>query len=366
MKNKLVVIGGYGQVGQIICGTLGDLFPGKVYAAGRSYEKAVQFSSTTGNKVLPMQLDVSHSNASELLEEGTVVVMCLDQVHTHFVERCIEKNIDYIDISASHAFLSKVDSLKNHLKPIQSTAVLSVGLSPGITNMLVKHSAAAMDELQSAHIFLMLGLGERHGKAAIEWMVDNLNSEFAVMENGSYQSKRSFEDGKAAAFPGKLGLRTAYRFNFSDQHVLPTTLDLKSVSTRICFDSAFITRLVAFLKKLGVYRLVRIPSIRQLLIKLFQNYPGGSEIYAAKVVANGIRNKQAVQYECSIQGEKESFITGKVAVFVAKHLFLNKCQPGIFHMEQLFMPMELIEELSEWISFEERVIPLVQYRGNRH
>ncbi|SMF88733.1 Saccharopine dehydrogenase, NADP-dependent [Paenibacillus uliginis N3/975] len=353
MKDKIVVIGGYGQVGQVICSSLGDLFPGKVYAAGRSFDKAARFAATTGNKVIPIQLDAHDINAVDLLEEGTIVVMCLDQDNTNFVERCLQKKIHYIDISASHDFLSKVRSIEKHMTSLESTSVLSVGLAPGLTNMLVKQCVNRMDQVHSADIFIMLGLGEQHGHAAIEWMVDNIASSFSVVENGVNKQVRSLEEGKTTDFPGKFGRRTAYRFNFSDQHVLPETLGISSVSTRICFDSSWITRLIALMKKLGVYRSLQYPAVRRSMINLLSKFHLGTEVYAAKVSANGINNAQSVCYECSIHGQSESFITGKTAAFIAKKMYLQDYRPGIFHTEELFEPMELFEELKAWATFEE-------------
>lgn len=44
MKNvsngKILVIGGYGNVGKVICKTLADRFPGRVIAAGRNLSAA--------------------------------------------------------------------------------------------------------------------------------------------------------------------------------------------------------------------------------------------------------------------------------------------------------------------------------------
>ncbi|MCW1836819.1 hypothetical protein OLZ11_10010 [Bacillus xiamenensis] len=37
MKSKIMVIGGYGHVGQQICLQLSEQYPGQVFAAGRSY-----------------------------------------------------------------------------------------------------------------------------------------------------------------------------------------------------------------------------------------------------------------------------------------------------------------------------------------
>lgn len=47
MKRKIVVVGGYGQVGKVICEEMAKIYPYKVYAAGRSLQKAKQFSIET-------------------------------------------------------------------------------------------------------------------------------------------------------------------------------------------------------------------------------------------------------------------------------------------------------------------------------
>lgn len=46
--DSIVVVGGYGAVGQIVCTTLAERFPGKVFAAGRNVRKAEAFSRRAG------------------------------------------------------------------------------------------------------------------------------------------------------------------------------------------------------------------------------------------------------------------------------------------------------------------------------
>ena len=61
-----------------------------------------------------------------------------------------------------------------------STAILSVGLSPGITNLLVREASTHLDQVEEANITVMLGLGEKHGKAAVEWTVDHMDTSYEV------------------------------------------------------------------------------------------------------------------------------------------------------------------------------------------
>lgn len=107
-KDKILVVGGYGNVGRTISVTLGNVFPEKVIAAGRSYEKAEQLSFETRGQVLPIALDVSQAHENdELLNQVAVVIMCLDQSDNRFVEECIRRGVHYIDISANCEFLSQ-------------------------------------------------------------------------------------------------------------------------------------------------------------------------------------------------------------------------------------------------------------------
>jgi len=348
MRDKILVVGGYGAVGQVICDELGNKFPGKVVAAGRSYQKAKQFSLKTNGKVLPRAFDVSsEKDLDENLEDISLVVMSLDQKNTKFIETCIKTGIHYIDITASYSFLKLIEKLDDKAKNSESTVVLSVGIAPGLTNLLVKHSKSQFDSIDIADIFIMLGLGDKHGKAVVEWTIDNINTEFNIIENGSLKKVKSFEDGKKTEFPANLGKRTAFRFDFNDQHVVPKTLGVKSSSTRLCFDSTFFTHTFAGLKKIGFFNLLKINLFRKGFIKIFENFHWGSDIFIAKVDAIGTKNEKVKKYECSLSGRKEGITTGKVAAIVAEYLYQKDFPYGVYHIEQLFEPDEIIGSLGK-------------------
>jgi saccharopine dehydrogenase-like NADP-dependent oxidoreductase len=50
-RENIVVVGGYGHVGQVVSTTLGERFLGRVLAAGRDFEKAEAFSLKTDRRV---------------------------------------------------------------------------------------------------------------------------------------------------------------------------------------------------------------------------------------------------------------------------------------------------------------------------
>ncbi|MGC1218983.1 MAG: saccharopine dehydrogenase NADP-binding domain-containing protein [Phormidesmis sp.] len=355
MNKKILIIGGYGNVGRIIATELGNRFPRQVIVSGRNYKKAEAFSLEMGQQVIPMALDISHISANEkLLDDVGIVVMCLDLESIEFVRLCIQRGIHYIDISASYSILSQIERLNKEAEVARATVVLSVGLAPGLTNLLTKHCQSKVPDMTYADIYILLGMGDIHGDAALQWTLENMNGEFTVRDNGETKRVKSFEDGKQTVFPGRLGKRIAYRFNFSDQHVLPQTLGLKSVATRLCFGSAWMTSLFPIANKVGVSRLLKLKSVERLLVSLLKRLHFGSAEFVVKVDGGNVPEKGAL-YECSLWGEVEGQVTGLVAAKVAEKLVLFSYPVGVFHIEQLFTLHEFLECLDQHgLKFEEK------------
>jgi len=279
----------------------------------------------------------------------------------------VDWGIHYIDISASYHILSRIETLHEEAEEAGATAVLSVGLVPGLTNLLVKHSQSRLPDMTFADIYLMFGLGEVHGEAAYQWISENLNTEFTVLDHGETKRVKSFEDGRQTKFPGESGKRTVYAYNFPEQHVLLQTLGLGRVSTWLCFDSAFATRLFALFKRTGLSRVTTIKRVEKTIISILKplhlvlkRLHLGSEEIVIKVEA-GNSPEKGVLYECSLSGESEARVTGLVTAKVAEKIVLSPFPSGVFHIEQLLAPLEFLESLSDHgLEFEEKefVTPL--------
>lgn len=359
MKSNILVVGGYGQVGRVICRNLSAAYPGKVIAAGRNFTKAKNFSLVTEGKVIPKQLDIySIVKSDDIFDETAIVIMCLDQKDTRFVEFCIEHKIHYIDISPSYNILSKIEKLKSKAQDFGTTIVLGVGLVPGLSNLMVKQSKIYLDKINSVESYLMLGIGEQHGKDGIEWLLNNLNTNFYSVENSSPKLFTSFSDGKKTSLSSKHGLRTAYRFDLADQHIVQKTLGIENVSSRFCYDSAIVTNVIALLKKLGIFQLLKITFLRNLFVKvlegvlsIFQRLHIGTDEYAVKVEVKGIKDGKEVMVQSSIYGNNNTEITGGVASLVVEQLVSNTYPNGVYFIEQLFELDELLPILLKDISF---------------
>ncbi|MEW9701234.1 saccharopine dehydrogenase family protein [Paenibacillus sp. SI8] len=355
MKENIVVVGGYGRVGGAICRDLGDLYPGKVYAAGRSLGSAEQFCQTTGGKVSPLQLDIKEKVDSKFWDNTKLIVMCLDQLDVAFVRSCIENGTHYVDISADYSFLAKVETLHALAAENKVTAMLSVGLAPGLTNLMALHANNQLDRTDAIDISLLSGLGDYHGKGAIEWTVDNWYKDFNLLKDGRNIVVSSFSDGKTTDFGSGLGKWKAYRFNFSDQHSLMRTLDAPWVATRLCFDSYAMTKGLYLLKAAKITKLLKIRWIRDAVVRMFGKIRFGKELISIKIDAWGKKCNEDTKVECFLLGKNEADITARVAFFVADRVYRSECRHGVYHIDQQFELISVLDRLSLSVSFENRV-----------
>lgn len=182
---------------------------------------------------------------------------------------------------------------------VRSSAVLSVGLAPGLTNLLALEAVRQMDQTDEIEIAIMLGLGDAHGKAAIEWTVDSMGARFEVKQNN----------------------HQAYRFPFSDQQTLGRALDVSSISTRFCLDSVMVTKALAFAQKSGIVRFLQLRWVKRLIVRAMEKFHFGADLFIIKVEARG-RNREGltINTDFLLQGRNQSIITAKVTAAVSKLL----------------------------------------------
>jgi saccharopine dehydrogenase (NAD+, L-lysine forming) len=283
----IVVVGGYGAVGRTVCTELAERFSGRVFAAGRDLGRAEAFSRQTGGRVLPLRLDLADpGSAAGALGGARVVVACAETGDAAFAREVLGRGVHFVDVSATHDYLRRVEALDALAGRRGATAVLSVGLVPGLTNLLARHCADALGEKpRGVDVSVLLGLGEAHGEEGVRWVVENLDRCFEAP--GVPGTVPTFGDPRTTLFPGGFGRRACYRFDFADQHVLARTIGVGRAATRLCFDSVAATRLLALLKKSGALRVLRHRGTREALVTVLGRLRLGSDGFAVVAEAEG-------------------------------------------------------------------------------
>lgn len=297
-KEKIVVVGGCGHVGRTICGIMGECYPGKVNAAGRSRERTERFCQSAGGKIRPLEIDIREPLPPDILNGVKLGIMCLDRIDTDLVRACFRTGTHYIDVSANGSFLRQVEQFQ--------------------------HEAAA------------------HGEAAIEWTADHMGARFEITRNGEQEEALSFTYGQTFDF----GRSQACRFPFSGQMTLPRTLEVPSAATRLCLDSAMVTGLLAGASRTGAVRLLQPGRLRRRIVRSLGALRFGGHRFAVKAEAQGrSRDGKLTLTECFLHGRDQSAATAKVAAASAAMLVNSFCPSGVYHIEQLTGMGSMLKEL---------------------
>jgi len=286
--NRVAVLGGYGAVGrEVAAGLLGHV--PEVVVAGRDLAKA-----RTVDGAIPMRVDLRSDDPGRI--EADAVVMCAETGNARVARACLSRGVHYVDVSASYAVLAGIEELDGLATERGAAAVLSVGLAPGVTNLLAREFGGA-----DVDVGVLIGSGERHGASAVEWTLDSL---------------ADLGESWRMRFPAPYGVRTVHRFPFSDQHTLPGR-----VRTGLCLDSRALTALLP--------RLARFRDAAPLRA-LFRRVHIGADGFAVAVAAASDGTVR------SFSGRRQSRATGLVAAMVVRRL--DGLPPGVRHIEDAAEP----------------------------
>ncbi|GAA3137611.1 hypothetical protein GCM10010466_30650 [Planomonospora alba] len=314
MTDTVLILGGYGAVGREAAAAL--TADATVIVAGRDPDRARPVPGAVA-----MRVDATDpAGLAGALEGVGAVLMCAETGDARVARACLERGIGYVDVSASRHVLAAIRELDGLAVERGATAVLSVGLVPGVTNLLAR-ICAERSPARDLRIGVLLGSGERHGPAALAWTLDGLGG-----LGGSWTMR----------FPPPYGERTVHRFPFSDQYTLPGTLGAASVRTGLCLDSRLATGLLAAAGRPAVAGLLRRPAVRGLLLRALGGIRPGGDGFAVTV-----RSGTA---QAAFSGRRQSRATGRAAALLVRRL--PALPPGVRHIEQLVDPVAFLTELA--------------------
>ncbi len=318
MNDGILIVGGYGAVGQVIAAQLAQNHSDQLIIAGRHEARAAGFAARLGARVRWRVLDVAQPPDYEtLLADVGCVVMCLDLPQIEFARQIFQRGINYVDISAEYPVLSALKELDTLARQSGTTAVLSVGLVPGLSNLLARHSLRFIDPIQHFDSALVAGMGEKHGVGGSSWVLRHL---------GDAAGKARFQ------FREPYRRKTVYRFAFSDQFTLPQTLPIDTAAAWLAFDSFLTTQLITLARLPLLRRLFRQRPVQKILLNSTQRLQFGSEAFVLTTRACG----QAGVYQAWLHGQGEARVTGLVTAEVVRQMLEQPPAAGVFHIEQLF------------------------------
>lgn len=226
----------------------------------------------------------------------------------------------FIDIGASAPYFAQIATAHP-----RAGALLSVGLAPGLSSILASTlSSAPHDEIDVA---IVLGVGEKHGDAAIAWTAGLLGKRFESPADG--RTVLNFSEGRRFDVPG-FGRAVLVRTDFPDGAASGAGPVHARVRSYFATTSTFAT--------LALRAVTHAPSAGRGVTAL--HLPGSDAWF---VVA---RNRRTGE-QLAAQGNNQSLATAAVTALAAEAT-LKHSWSGVQHLPQLLSLDELRHGLRQF------------------
>ena len=339
---NILILGGYGNVGSMIARSLIEKSDAKIVIAGRRYTQAQAEASQYGERGIAREIDVAYiKDYDVILKDVDLVITCFDLPDDRFPRACLERGINYVDISAEQKVLSRIEALDNLARKHDATALISVGLMPGISNLMAKRGVEQFGEAQRVDNVALLGLGEVFGSASADWTISHYGDRYDVNHIKINMGEN-------------FGMRTAYRFAFADQYIIRKTLPVDEAYSWGCYDRLLSTHFIGLVRILRLGWLFRNPTFRNWLVSVIQKFRFGSDVFVLTSRVKGTPPDQ--EYQSWLKGNGEAEITALVTAQIATNFVEKQFESGVYHCEQLFDLKDFMPILaSNGVSFQELI-----------
>jgi saccharopine dehydrogenase-like NADP-dependent oxidoreductase len=257
--SRVFVLGGYGEMGKV---AVIDLFETckdcEIIVGGHNLEKAKAFAKKFHSKrVKAVFADAENVKQLAKALKGSVVVINAVQYYynLHVMKAALAAGVHYIDLGGLFHMTRKQLKLHKEFKRKNLLAVLGMGATPGITNVMAAYGAKKFDKVNEIHIAFADKDWTKYDKPfVVPYSMYTVFDEFtkppAIFTKGKLKFVEPMSGYKYIPFPKPIYKANCFYTLHSEVATLPSSFKLKECSFRGGFDPDFVAK-VKFLIDAG-------------------------------------------------------------------------------------------------------------------
>jgi saccharopine dehydrogenase-like NADP-dependent oxidoreductase len=235
---KIVVLGGYGEMGSIIVRDLADSFGyGEIVVAGRNADKAAKFSeSFHKSNISGFEADSGNKSQMERLLRGADVLINATNYYANVevMQHALNGGVNYVDLGGLYHVTKLQLGLHERFKKKGLVAIIGCGSTPGITNVLAEYGAKKFDRIKSVDISFADKDFTKYNMPyvvpySMQTVFDEFTSDAAVLKNSKVKFIKALSDEKYIDFPKPIGRVMCRSVIHSELASLPDSLHEKGI-----------------------------------------------------------------------------------------------------------------------------------------
>jgi saccharopine dehydrogenase (NAD+, L-lysine-forming) len=203
--SKVTVLGGSGAVGSVAAQTLASsgIFSQVVVADARIEEARKLVKALGSKRFSAIKFDARNPKSiKDAIAGSKVVLNCVGPFYKFgpiILKAAIESKINYVDVCDDFDATELMLDMDKAAKEAGVSALIGMGSSPGIANVLVRFCADnLLDHTEAVDIYHAHGGEKVEGPAVVKHRIHSMEADVPMFLNGKFTTVRLFEDsGKA-------------------------------------------------------------------------------------------------------------------------------------------------------------------------
>ena len=258
------------------------------------------------------------NNRRSLIQAFKGLSIVIHAVHHEYninvMKACLKTNSHYIDLGGLYYYTKKQLKLNKEFKKKNLIAIIGIGASPGITNVMAKYASKYFDRINDIQI--KIGVSDfstykQKSPLSSSYSIQTIIEEFSwkpvVFKNGRILFTEPCSSHEEHNFSDPVGKKQLQYAIHSEIATLPYTLNSKNVSFKISFDPEFANK-IKELRELGFL------SEKEISVKGIKFKPKNALLQVLKKLPGNIpqRIKQSEIIRVIVYGVKDGKINSKV------------------------------------------------------
>jgi hypothetical protein len=358
MKVKtILILGGCGGTGRVICRWLLKTSDTEIVIAGRDTKEIEEFCEKLKKEFPAKVISAVFADASDyrsLLEAFKNITLVIDATTAvRYVQNiagaALETGSDYLDFHFEQKVVSDLEVLKKQIENSGHYFITQAGFHPGLPATFVRYAAPQFDEMKKAIIGMAMNTRIEKPESIYE-LVDVLaDYNIDIFKNKKWR-KANFGDFKRIDFGKRFGFRTCYPLQMEEMRALPKMFPLEETGVYVAGFNWFIDyfvlpfALILPMIKKGLGR----HTIAKLLIFGFNNFSKNNRGVAFVLEAEGRKGGKPTKFRILAEHDDAYEFTA-IPVVACIHQYLNRNinKPGLWMMGHIVDPDYLMKDMEK-------------------
>ena len=224
---KFVVLGGAGDMGSEVVADLARFLPqSSVVIVDLRKDVAEKKAKAIGLPNVGIeQCDVNNrGDVLKILKGVNVVVNCVGPFYKYekvILPLAIESGVGYVDICDDHDATERALSYSDMARSNNVTALIGMGWTPGITNVLARLGADKLDTVESINIFWVGSIADSEGLAVTKHVFHVIQGTAPSYEGRQWVDVSALSGNEDVVFPEPIGTQNAYYVGHPEPVTIP-------------------------------------------------------------------------------------------------------------------------------------------------